>query len=166
MLPASRLAAILRSAALLGLLCTPAAAATPTLTITIDTKAHKVSDLEVGFPKGGPRDNAVIRIYEGAVRTGEVDITMRLSQKDNPTVRLTRPGTYTLAFSGFAVNCAPKLYLTLPDLPGASQMALFTAKGDITSSKISIKDLVCDNNAKKYFQFQSDGSIKVTAPAK
>jgi hypothetical protein len=160
-LPPSRLALFA-----FALLCLPVAAADPTLTIVIDGKAIMRSDLEVGFPKGGPKDNAVIKIYEGTTRTGTVDITMRLSQDGTTSARLTHAGTYTLSFSGFKINCSPKLYVRLPDLGGASQMALFTANGNFSSSKITIKDLICDNNAKKYYQFPSDGSIKVTAPAK
>jgi len=151
---------------LAGLLSLPAAAGQPTLTLIVDHKANMVSELEVGFPKGAPKDNAVVKIYEGVTANGDVDITMRLSQNGTTSARLTHAGTYTLSFSGFAVSCSPKLYLSLPDLPGASPMALFTASGNISSSKLAIRNLICDSNAKKYFQFPSDASIKVTAPVK
>jgi hypothetical protein len=156
---------VLRRAALAVLLCLPAAAATPSMVITIDNEAIMQSRVEVGFLKDSPADNAVIKMYEGASTTGDVDITMRLTQKgDVRSATLTHAGTYTLSFSGFLTSCSPRLYLTLPDLAGASYVALFTAKGDVTSSRITLKDIVCDNNAKKYIQFQSDGSIRVTAP--
>jgi hypothetical protein len=44
-------------------------------------------------------------------------------------------------------------------------MAIFTAKGDVTSDRIVLKDIVCDANAKKYFKFES-GGIKVVEPAR
>ena len=154
----------LRWIALAVLLCLPAAAGTPSMTITFDQKAWKQSRVELGFLKDAPSDNAVIKIYEGATTTGDVDVTMQLTQKGNPSALLTRPGTYTLTFTGFLSSCSPRLYLTLPDLAGASYVALFTAMGDKKSSRITLKDIVCDNNAKKYIQFQSDGSIRVTAP--
>ncbi len=149
------------------LLWLPAAAA-PTLTITIDGKAIMRSAVELGFLRNGPKDGSVIKIYEGSTKTGDVDLTMRLTQKGNvSSATLKHAGTYTLVFEDTATVSA-RLFLALPGLPGAGHTAVFTASAKKNATRIAIpaKDLLCDANAKKYIQFQSDGSIKVTAPAK
>ena len=149
---------------LLLLLGLPAVAATPMLPITIDSRVLS-SRLEVGFLTGGPRDNAVIKILEGSQTQGPVDILRQLSQKGDVTSARLGPGKYQLAFGGFLSSCAPRLYVRLPDLPGAGHTATFTAQGSIVSSRIVIKDVVCDANAKKYFKFEP-GAIKVVEPVR
>jgi hypothetical protein len=149
------------------LLSLPVAAATPSLIIKYDAKAKSVSNLEVGFTQGSPKDNAVISVYEGTTTTGPVDVTMKLTQKgDFSSVILKHAGTYTLKFDGFIRNCSPELYVSLPQFGGAKPLLVFTADGSTGSSKISIKNVNLDKNSKTYFELPSDGSIKVTAPAK
>lgn len=159
MKPLGTLRTLIAGAGLLGCLAGPLHAAIPTFKLTIDKGLH--DEVEVGLaPVQGKGDNAVIKIFEGPQQM-DVDITRVLAYGRNMESTL-HSGTFHLDFSGFTAYCKPKLFLKIDDGSTAPPKVSFTAKGNITSSKVTLRDFSYEGTAAQdHFLFNSDGSISV-----
>ena len=144
-----------------------AEAATPTLKLHVDKKVVYNLDVRWLTPQNGGNDDiSMAKIYKGSEQ-GDVDITRVIFYKNANSNALRStiddPGEWRLEFSGFWVSCKPVLQLIIQDGSAQPPTMTFTAKGNKTSSTISVTNPTYSKPVGA-FKVESDGSITVTYP--
>lgn len=135
-------------------------AAEPVLQLHIAGAVNLHGGVEVGWQvQDDPAayDNCTIRICEGEDTTADI-LNTQNARHGILLSTLSRPGDWTLRFSGFLATCAPKLFLRIPDGSANPPILFFTASGNRLSSKISVEQAAFSSTGATFFKVEPGGS--------